>query len=647
MDRQSPLHTSASWSWSWSRTLAIGMLSAVVLLSMLACGIGPSGSGSDTGSGDTDAPPPAITPVTPQSASADDQVATSVALTVVALEQSREDAPEPPAPATPVSQPPAPGYAETAPPGAPPTATGGCGSATVGVCDVASVMEVDTLSVRAAPARDAPYLGEVPNGHMVDVLCLDEVEADGRTWVCVSTGSGGGSSTVGWMSTNYLAFGMPEAPTLPVCDGATVVEVAALSMQQAPTLDADPMGEAVPHGERVDILCGDMVEADGITWAHVRRGTVEGWMSTRYLLFDSVAAEPPPTPSGGCGSATVGMCDAAMVSGVDALSVRAEPARDAPYLSEVPNGRTVDVLCLDEVEADGRTWVCVSTGSGGGSSAVGWMSTDYLEFESAEAEPQAPPTPTGGCTSPTLGICGFATVSGVDALSVRAEPARDAPYLGETSNGNMVEVLCVGEVEADGRTWVCGVANSRTSESVVGWMSTNYLEFVTEDPADVEVCDRATVAGTDDIIIYYTPSLDSAIWGSYPEGTEVDLTCDATVKADGIVWARIHSTFNATPFTAWVDSDYLHFDPPDEPVTEVCNHATVVGVDELNIYVEPDLWADETGVTIQEGESVVVLCGDPVDEDGFEWIRVRAEHDGGYLIGWVNMAYLKFEFGSP
>ena len=53
----------------------------------------------------------------------------------------------------------------------------------------ATVVEVEALAIRAEPNRSSALLGEVPRGGVVDVLCQEPVDADGR--VLVKARSGG------------------------------------------------------------------------------------------------------------------------------------------------------------------------------------------------------------------------------------------------------------------------------------------------------------------------------------------------------------------------------------------------------------------------------------------------------------------------
>jgi hypothetical protein len=172
----------------------------------------------------------------------------------------------------------------------------------------------------------------------------------------------------------------------------------------------------------------------------------------------------------------VGFCDAATVTGVDALSIRAAPDRTAPALVEIANGKTVDVYCMDDVQADGNTWVCVHTGSGGPQSTAGWISTNYLTFksdtESASEADQSESFPDG----PVATVCDWATVVRVDSSTIRAEPTHDSTAEGIVPNGERVAVFCGGSVEVDGGEWV-PVRAEQAGEFIVGWMRTTNLDF--------------------------------------------------------------------------------------------------------------------------------------------------------------------------
>jgi serine/threonine protein kinase len=69
----------------------------------------------------------------------------------------------------------------------------------VGQCSTGTVVEVSALSIREETNRESRYLGEVPGGTQVAVLCVPQIAADGRSWAFVHY-----QGIEGWMSTRYL-----------------------------------------------------------------------------------------------------------------------------------------------------------------------------------------------------------------------------------------------------------------------------------------------------------------------------------------------------------------------------------------------------------------------------------------------------------
>lgn len=66
------------------------------------------------------------------------------------------------------------------------------------------------------------------------------------------------------------------------CGQANVVDVSELRIRAAPSLRAQTLGSQ-RKGQVVVLLCDAVMKADGINWRKVRVGSIEGWMSSRYL----------------------------------------------------------------------------------------------------------------------------------------------------------------------------------------------------------------------------------------------------------------------------------------------------------------------------------------------------------------------------
>lgn len=68
-----------------------------------------------------------------------------------------------------------------------------------GQCGIGTVVNIAALSIREETNRGSRYLGEVPAGQQVAVLCVPQIFDDGRSWAFVRY-----QGIEGWMSTNYL-----------------------------------------------------------------------------------------------------------------------------------------------------------------------------------------------------------------------------------------------------------------------------------------------------------------------------------------------------------------------------------------------------------------------------------------------------------
>lgn len=78
---------------------------------------------------------------------------------------------------------------------------------------------------------------------------------------------------------------VPQVQAAPsACGEAVVKGTTALSIRAAPTRQSQRLG-VVPEGHTVMLVCSPEVTADGLRWYRVSSGTVDGWMSARYLTI--------------------------------------------------------------------------------------------------------------------------------------------------------------------------------------------------------------------------------------------------------------------------------------------------------------------------------------------------------------------------
>lgn len=171
---------------------------------------------------------------------------------------------------------------------------------------------------------------------------------------------------------------------------------------------------------------------------------------------------------------------------------------------------------------------------------------------STEPRPTSPPTASSAASrSPTKAavpvataapagnagageqVCDTATVVGVVALTIRAEPTRQSGSLGEVPAGAAVQVLCGAPIAADDRTWV----RVRVG-SVAGYMSDRYLSLRNQQQAG-DTCGQARVAGVEALSIRAAPSRQSEQLGAVAVGELVDVLCGAPISADDRVWLKV------------------------------------------------------------------------------------------------------------
>ena len=97
----------------------------------------------------------------------------------------------------------------------------------------------------------------------------------------------------------------------------------------------------------------------------------------------TTAPEVPVGPAAGAAQppAAGQTCGEAVVSGVDALVIRAAPGLSSPRLGARQAGTVVQLLCDTQIDADGLRWQHVRSGD-----TEGWMGSQYLQPPSTQGE---------------------------------------------------------------------------------------------------------------------------------------------------------------------------------------------------------------------------------------------------------------------
>ncbi len=212
------------------------------------------------------------------------------------------------------------------------------------VCADAVVRDVSALSLRDAPGFNTNKIGFVSKDALVEVLCTEREFMDDRTWFEVRTSLG----AKGWMSGKYLnvlrEYGVPED----VVEGSQ--ETAAQEVIQPETVELVTAAE------------------DQASEPQVEEVQVSEDVSAAAAIEETSVTTSDGEESRGCGFASV--------VEVASLAVRAEPAINAELRGALVLDETAELMCVEPVDTETRTWVKVRAESG----LEGWMSTRFLRI---------------------------------------------------------------------------------------------------------------------------------------------------------------------------------------------------------------------------------------------------------------------------
>lgn len=375
--------------------------------------------------------------------------------------------------------------------GAPPE-TGSEGDAIVTLSNPLS-----TLNLRKSASASSAILAQILHGTQLRVLSND------GTWCQVQYGA-----LSGYVMRSYLTFttggntpaetNAPEATHPPAAGegtalGTCVVQVSGkLNLRAQPTTSSAILA-LLSANTRLTMLS---TEANG--WIYVRYGTVQGYVSARYVSIDASAVVTPlptTTPVPGAPTAGPGIpSDQAIVnlaSDNQTLNLRLQPTTASGVLARIRHGRAVSVLYRYQ------TWSYVAYAG-----TYGYVMNSYLYFpegfnapgegttgatpspvpsptpaptqgEATEntPTPQATPSalPTAGVTAAPVETIGIVTLSSSGVkLNVRATASTRGKILGSLANGTQVKVIHRDD------TW-CAVEYMGTT----GYVATRLLTFTT------------------------------------------------------------------------------------------------------------------------------------------------------------------------
>ena len=341
--------------------------------------------------------------------------------------------------------------AVTATPTAAPTSTAAAERSAVVKCS-------STLNVRKTASTSGTKLGTLKNGAAITVLSVS------NGWACIKYGTG-----TAYVNASYITYTdsptATPAATVTVAPTATATAAAersavvkcssTLNVRKTASTSGTKLG-TLKNGAAITVLS----VSNG--WACIKYGTGTAYVNVSYITYtDSPTTVPTATAAPTAVTVRVATVNCSQ------LNMRASASTSAAKLATLKRGASVNVI------SESNGWARILYNG-----KEGYVSAQYLKYESATQAPTNAPTPTA-TTAPTAqpttdsGVNGFATITNCSTMNLRQLPTTESSSLGVFKKGTEVYVRSTGN-GVDGE-WACIVCDGKT-----GYMKEKYLSFKDE-----------------------------------------------------------------------------------------------------------------------------------------------------------------------
>jgi len=310
---------------------------------------------------------------------------------------------------------------------------------------------LDSLNLRKAANTSSAILATMAHGTQITLLEM------GSAWSRVQYGT-----LSGYVKNEYISVeddGVSETPSGSVSRGTATVALAdesqTLNLRAAPTVNAAVLAH-LRHGQTLSVL--ERYER----WTYVQSGTVSGYVSNDYIVYDAAGLDQTPEQP----QDTPQEKRTAIVLPSSGLNLRTRASRSSAVIMTLPQGTMLDVT---GDEQDGMIGVAL-----GGLS--GYVASEYVfVVTESQLNPTAVPTPSPSPEPTPAPQTGMATVTARSGLKLRSSPDTSGASLLTMPMGAVVTVLGAKE------NGFLPVAYGDTQ----GYASAEYLSFAYETPIPV------------------------------------------------------------------------------------------------------------------------------------------------------------------
>ena len=309
---------------------------------------------------------------------------------------------------------------------------------------------LDSLNLRKAANTSSAILATIPHGTQITLLEM------GSAWSRVQYGT-----LSGYVKNEYISVeddAVSETPITGISRGTATVSLAdesqTLNLRAAPTVNAAVLAH-LRHGQTLSVL--ERYER----WTYVQAGSVSGYVSNDYIIYDAGAEQTPEQPEKSDGEKRT-----AIVLPESGLNLRTRASRDSAVIMTLPQGTMLDVI-------GGEQGGMIGVSLGGLS---GYVASEYVFVATqSQLNPTPVPTPTPTPQPVPTPQTGMATVTAHSGLKLRSAPSTSGSTLTTMPMGASVTVLGTEE------NGFLPVAYGGTQ----GYASASYLSFAYATPIPV------------------------------------------------------------------------------------------------------------------------------------------------------------------
>ena len=276
---------------------------------------------------------------------------------------------------------------------------------------------LDCLNLRSEASTSSAILATIANGAQVTLL------EQGEQWSRVQYGT-----LSGYVKNTYIRVqedAVEETPPADVNRGTATVALAdesqTLNLRAAPTVNSAVLAH-LRHGQTLTVL--ERYER----WTYVRYGTLSGYVSNDYIVYDAAGGGQQPEQPQQPAERRI-----AIVLPQSGLNLRTHASRTSAVMMTLQQGTMLDVT---GPEQNGMTPVTL-----GGLS--GYVASEYI-FTATEAElnPATPsPTPVPTPAPTPVPAQRTATVTARSGLKLREQPSASGRTIATMPMGAAVTVL--------------------------------------------------------------------------------------------------------------------------------------------------------------------------------------------------------------